>query len=65
MSQDMTRPRQRGPFPEGTLVRLRTGGPYLMVEDIRSDGIVAVCWFDRDHRLWRDAFHPAALMQAP
>lgn len=51
---------QLGPFPEGTLVCLKTGGPLMTVEDTRTDGNVATVWFT-DGICHRDAFHPLHL----
>lgn len=55
-------------FPEGTPVKMRNGeGPIMTVEDTRNDesGIVAVLYFDKGHKLHRDAIHKAALMLVP
>ena len=52
---------QRGPYPEGAIVRLRAGSPPLTVEDNRTDGMVSVVWFDQADGMHRDVFHPAAL----
>lgn len=53
-------PQQRGPFDEGTLVCLKTGGPLMTVEDVRSDGCVGTVWFS-DGEVHRDGFHPSHL----
>jgi uncharacterized protein YodC (DUF2158 family) len=52
--------KQRGPFAEGTLVCLKTGGPLMTVEDIRFDGFVGTVWF-QDGICHRDSFHPVHL----
>lgn len=52
---------QRGPFPEGTAVSLKHGGPLMTVEDFRTDGMVATVWF-ADGQPRRDAFHPDSLI---
>ncbi len=48
-------------FPEGTIVRMKTGSQPLMVEDIRQDECVAVVWF-ADGQIRRDALHKSAIM---
>jgi uncharacterized protein YodC (DUF2158 family) len=55
------RPRQLGPFAEGTVVRLKTGGPDMTVEDTRRDGVVSVAWFEGT-TLVRGAWRPDALV---
>ena len=44
----------------GSLVCAKTGGPLMTIEDIRSDGIAAVVWFN-DGKCYRDAIHPDSL----
>lgn len=46
---------------EGTVVRLRSGGPDMTAEKWRNDDIVTVTWFD-GFECRRDAFHPFALV---
>lgn len=48
------------PFPEGTVVYLKTGSPKLIVEDTRRDNMVPVVWFD-GNKVKRDAFAPVLL----
>jgi len=50
------------PFPVGTIVWLKSGGPPLTVTDFggRTDDVVAVEWFAGDV-LRRDAFHKDTL----
>ncbi len=47
-------------FPEGCVVKLRTGGPEMVVEDIRDDDAVCCVWF-AGNEVKRDTFHPKAL----
>lgn len=39
----------------GSIVRLRSGGPRMTVDAVRTDGVVEVLWF-ADSSLCRDAF---------
>lgn len=48
------------PFPEGTLVCLKTGGPLMTVESISTSEIVSTVWIV-DGVVHRDGFHPAHL----
>lgn len=47
-------------FPAGTVVRMRSGGPEMTVEDSAGDRI-ACCWFDDGASLHRGLFSPAML----
>lgn len=49
-------------FPEGAIVYLKSGSPAMVCETpTRSDGIIAVAWFNTNHDLCRDGFHPDSL----
>jgi uncharacterized protein YodC (DUF2158 family) len=48
---------------EGDIVCLRSGGPHMVVELTRHDGVVAVTWFDNENKAHRDGFHPQALVR--
>lgn len=50
-------------FKDGDVVFLKTGSPPMTVEDIRSDEIVSVAWFD-GAVLYRDGFSVAELVPA-
>jgi uncharacterized protein YodC (DUF2158 family)/ribosomal protein L32 len=54
--------KRMGPLEEATIVRLKSGGPEMTVEDIReSESLVQCIWFDHRGRTRRDAFHIKAL----
>lgn len=50
-------------FSEGDVVTRKTGGPMMTVEEIRSDYLVAVVWFDADDHVHRDCFAPNTLLK--
>lgn len=54
----------KGP-PPGSVVRLKSGGPAMVVEQpqivLISDKPVHCCWFDREGLLRRDSFDEAVL----
>lgn len=41
---------------QGDVVMLNSGGPFLLVDEIRPDGIVCVSWHIDSGELKRDAF---------
>jgi uncharacterized protein YodC (DUF2158 family) len=47
-------------FKDGEIVRLRSGGPQMTVQNNRKDRVVCCYWF-RDGELLNDAFQPEAL----
>lgn len=54
----------REDFTEARVVRLKTGGPFMMVEAVRTDEAVACVWFSGE-MVCRDAFHFASLDLLP
>jgi uncharacterized protein YodC (DUF2158 family) len=56
----MTWDEVKNQFTEAVPVKLKSGSPELLVEDIRTDGMVAVVWF-HGTECKRDAFHFSAL----
>lgn len=50
----------RKEFTEGAIARLKTGGPTMVVENVRSDNVVPCVWFSGE-QIRRDAFHYLAL----
>lgn len=50
---------ERKDFTEGRVARLKTGGPFMVVEDTRNDAVPCV-WFVGE-TVCRDAFHHLAL----
>lgn len=55
---------ERKDFTESCVVRLKTGGPFMIVEDTRRDDAVACVWFAGETAC-RDAFHHLALELLP
>lgn len=56
---------ERKDFTEARVVRLKTGGPFMTVEDMgRTDGAVECVWFSGE-TVCRDAFHYSALELLP
>lgn len=55
---------ERKDFTESCVVRLKTGGPFMIVEDTRRDDAVACVWFAGETAC-RDAFHHLALELIP
>lgn len=50
-------------FKDGDIVELKVDGPsHLIVEGLRTDGLVMCAWFDNNHELRRDVFHPRVLI---
>lgn len=47
-------------FPVGRRVGLRSGSPWLTVEEVGADGWIEVMWFAGED-LRRDVLNPAAL----
>jgi uncharacterized protein YodC (DUF2158 family) len=52
------------PLKMGELVQLRSGGPLMVVEEVRADGIVAVTWMDRGGVAHANAYQPELLKRA-
>lgn len=50
-------------FVEGDVVSRKTGGPLMTVEDLRSDELVAVVWFDAHGHVHRDCFAANTLLK--
>ena len=50
-------------FREGDVVSRKIGGPLMTVEEIRSDELVSVCWFDLEGHVQRDAFAAHTLLK--
>jgi uncharacterized protein YodC (DUF2158 family) len=48
----------------GELVKLRSGGPVMVVEQVREDGTVAVTWMDRGGVAHANAYQPELLKRA-
>jgi uncharacterized protein YodC (DUF2158 family) len=40
--------RESGVMGVGELVRLKSGGPVMVVEQVREDGSVGVTWMDKE-----------------
>ena len=51
------------PFKDGDLVRLKSGGPLMTVENHRKDDMIEVRWFD-GASLSGDAFRSECLVLA-
>lgn len=47
-------------FQPGDIVTLRSGGPDMTVDEMRTDGHVIVWWFVGSERM-REAFHARCL----
>ena len=52
-------------YEEGMLVELKSGGPPMTVECVRSNGWVEVSWFNGEAFLSRDCFNPKTLKVVP
>ncbi len=55
----------RQKFPEGTKVILKSGGPQMVTEIVRDDGIISCIWFNDSNVVCRDGFHHDALIVVP
>jgi uncharacterized protein YodC (DUF2158 family) len=54
----------RDEFPEGSLVLLKSGGPMMTVELIRSDDLICTVWFAHNEPdVKRDAFSADQLVR--
>ena len=53
-----------GALLPGSMVRLRSGGPKMQVEEKREDGYLSCIWMDKNHEIHRDGFHPTMLKSA-
>src|SRR3990167_2955462 len=49
-------------FAIGDIVRLKSGGPAMTVDDVRADGVLNVVWFD-ERQVCRDAFLPSEVVR--
>ena len=57
-------------FQKGEVVRLKSGGPNMTVENVGQRGMtgdptVWCVWFDLERKRQRDTFTPEALERAP
>jgi uncharacterized protein YodC (DUF2158 family) len=49
-------------WKKGDVVRLKTGGPRMTVDELHTSiGKVGCVWFDADNQVQRDAFNPESL----
>lgn len=45
----------------GDVVRLKSGGPAMTVEEVATTGVVSVAWVDEENGSFRDRFPEAML----
>lgn len=55
-------------FQKGDIVRLKSGGPTMTIENIQkfATGTVVICtWFDKDNKYFSQAFSPEVIETPP
>ena len=48
-------------WKKGDVVRLKTGGPRMTVDELLTIGKVSCVWFDADQKIQRESFNPESL----